>query len=530
MLTSARTAEAVYHHDQGNNYGSSMENRPKVVVPVPQGEGEREVPVATLTAPVLKNQRAVRPQSARFVPPMRDVSSCFDDNFLDVDFVVEIADEEEKADPLLQRAHQLEAWARYGFTELRLVKRPQRRSTGSVGQEGRSSGTHRTQDRRTIGGDGRERVDGTGQGLRDLPDPYEVAGANAGDGGSRTRRNILARNNNQQDQEQEQEHQQPPESPAVLGTATPSTVVLTPTSQEKHPQEGSDANAAGTGVSGINTVVPQASVPVGGDSVARSFLAASLAARVQRGGTDTAAVAASAGEDESKQSERRGTESILGNLDRDSTARRDENDNLDFAGWHHQHPSRRGGINRRRVEPDSSGSPSTSSRASSTGSGGRVRPANTSGRHSSHRVSLRITAEVDKRKRNRTERLWSYGCSRTLYPRIQPEPFSGASDILEEVETKQWIDTLRVSLGLRGETSMAACTATFVQQQTATLLEEQRKEARAARTADVCKMEGPDGLLHCAVLKGDHPLAARAAQFLVDKGGANVNSRDEWGR
>lgn len=530
MLASVGTAETVHHHDHGSNHGSSMENRPKIVLPSPQGEGEREVPVASLTAPVSHNQRAVRPQSIRFVPPMRDVSSCFDDTFIDVDFVVEITDEEEKADQLLQRAQQLEAWARYGFTELRLVKRQQRRSTGSVGQEGRSSGTPRTQARQTIGGDGRERRDLAGEGLRDLPDPYEGASTDAGDGGSRTHRNILARNNHQRDEEQGQQHRQPPASPAVLGTATPSTVVLTPTSQEKLPREGSDANIAGVVIPGNHTVVPRASIPFGGDSLATSFAAASLAASARRRESDDrAAVAAGEGEEESKQSERRGTESILGHLDSDSTKRRDEKDEIDFAEWH-QHPVRRGSINRRRVEPDSGASPPTSSRPSSTGSGGYVRPASTGRRRNSNRLPLRITADVEKRKRNRAERLRSYGCSRTLYPRIQPEPFSGASDILEEVETKQWVDTLRVSAGLRGETSMAACTATFVQQQTAAMLEEQRKEVRAARMADVSKMEGPDGLLHCAVLKGDHPLAARAAQFLVDKGGANVNSRDEWGR
>lgn len=64
----------------------------------------------------------------------------------------------------------------------------------------------------------------------------------------------------------------------------------------------------------------------------------------------------------------------------------------------------------------------------------------------------------------------------------------------------------------------------------ASSLGQAQAEMRASRAADVSRMEGPDGLLHCAVLKGDHPLAARAAQYLVDKLGANVNSRDEWGR
>lgn len=100
----------------------------------------------------------------------------------------------------------------------------------------------------------------------------------------------------------------------------------------------------------------------------------------------------------------------------------------------------------------------------------------------------------------------------------------------EEAETEEWVNTLRVSAQLRGESLMAACSQSFAQHQAAKLGEEQQLEARASRTADVSGMEGPDGLLHCAVLKGEHALAARAAQFLVDKRGSNVNSRDEWGR
>lgn len=101
----------------------------------------------------------------------------------------------------------------------------------------------------------------------------------------------------------------------------------------------------------------------------------------------------------------------------------------------------------------------------------------------------------------------------------------------EEAETEEWVNTLRVSAALRGESFMAACTQSFAEhRRAATLLGEQQLEARASRTADVSQMEGPDGLLHCAVVKGEHALAARAAQFLVDKRGSNVNCRDEWRR
>lgn len=101
----------------------------------------------------------------------------------------------------------------------------------------------------------------------------------------------------------------------------------------------------------------------------------------------------------------------------------------------------------------------------------------------------------------------------------------------EEAEAEEWVKTLRVHAALWGESLMAKCTQKLLaEQRAAALREEQQLEARASRTADVSAMEGPDGLLHCAVLKGDHALAARAAQFLVDKRGSDVNSTDEWGR
>eukprot|EP00752_Nemacystus_decipiens_P011106 g9867.t1 len=145
-------------------------------------------------------------------------------------------------------------------------------------------------------------------------------------------------------------------------------------------------------------------------------------------------------------------------------------------------------------------------------------------------------AEIERHKRNRAERLRAYGCQRTLYPRIVPGTGGGSGSNsgpemeTEEAETEEWVNTLRVGAALRGESLMAACSQSFAEQRAASLLGEQQLEARASRTADVSQMEGPDGLLHCAVVKGEHALAARAAQFLVDKRGSNVNSRDEWGR
>lgn len=67
-------------------------------------------------------------------------------------------------------------------------------------------------------------------------------------------------------------------------------------------------------------------------------------------------------------------------------------------------------------------------------------------------------------------------------------------------------------------------------EQIAALPNEERSAMRATLAADVSEMEGPDGLLHCAVMRGDHSLAAGAVQKLVDRDGANVNSRDDWGR
>lgn len=164
------------------------------------------------------------------------------------------------------------------------------------------------------------------------------------------------------------------------------------------------------------------------------------------------------------------------------------------------------------------------------------RIANGAEQNTARRRPPRTPAEMERHKRNRAERLRAHGCHRALYPRIAPgaaavgAASSRGNATAEEIETVQWVDTLRISASIRGESLMAACTRSFAEQRSAMQLEEKQSEARACRTPDVSEMEGPDGLLHCAVLRGDHVLAARAAQFLVDKRGANVNSRDAWGR
>lgn len=283
-----------------------------------------------------------------------------------------------------------------------------------------------------------------------------------------------------------------------LGTSTPPTVVLTPCSQERSSQTDNGGRGNGETTNGgvprslnarSSTFAAGAAAHI---SAPRDSLSASAAAAVAR---STAAAASSAheGEQETKDEELRALEQEAEDALYSATA----------------------------LEEDATFIPHDRR------AGNRVRPG---------RRPPRSMAEVERHKRNRADRLRAYGCSRTLYPRIVPGSAGGGAGgaggcaVTEEMETEQWVDTLRVSASLRGESSMAACTQHFVEDRAVTLLGEKQSEARASRTADVSEMEGPDGLLHCAVLKGDHALAARAAQFLVDKRGASVNSRDAWGR
>ncbi|CAN0350383.1 unnamed protein product [Laminaria digitata] len=277
------------------------------------------------------------------------------------------------------------------------------------------------------------------------------------------------------------------------GACTPSTVILTPSSQERY-RQSDPSNPARTGRAVSNTAGPSpAHAGSRGDSLAAAVAAAAAAT--------TAAAAAAAAAEETKEEELSALE---------QQRQRDEADDLMFLA-----AGRRSGA--------SIGSGASSS--SSFARPGRRPP--------------RSMAEIDRHKRNRAERLRAYGCQRPLYARIVPGGTGGGGSgssggsgcaATDEMETEQWVDTLRVSASLRGESLMAACTQSFADERAATLLGERQSDARASRTADVSEMEGPDGLLHCAVLKGDHALAARAAQFLVDKRGASVNSRDPWGR
>ena len=283
------------------------------------------------------------------------------------------------------------------------------------------------------------------------------------------------------------------------GVCTPSTVILTPTSQERHRQSDPSnlaRTASGTGRGVSNAAPSPAHAVPRGDSLAAAVAAAAAA-------TTAAAAAAAGSAEETKEEE------LLALQQEEQQRQIDEADEILFlaAG--------------RSFASAGSGASSSSSFA---------RPG---------RRPPRSMAEVERHKRNRAERLRAYGCHRPLYARIVPSGTGGGGSgssggsgcgATDEMETEQWVDTLRVSAALRGESLMAACTQSLADERAAMLLGERQCEARASRTADVSDMEGPDGLLHCAVLKGDHALAARAAQFLVDKRGANVNSRDQWGR
>lgn len=272
-----------------------------------------------------------------------------------------------------------------------------------------------------------------------------------------------------------------------LGTSTPPTVILTPSSQERCQQYDG--------------------IPGNGGAPARYATAAGLPPntrfRAPRADSLAASLAASAANGAAAAASRAAAEAEMA-----ATENQETKDEELLAA----------------EQSSDAGSSSSNSSRGYDGSRAARRPPPT-------------LAEVERHKRNRAERLRAYGCQRTLYPRIVPGGTDGGasaggsgSSVTEEMETEEWVNTLRVSASLRGESLMAACTQSFAQGRAATLLGDKQSEARASRTADVSQMEGPDGLLHCSVLKGDHALAARAAQFLVDKKGANVNSRDQWGR
>ena len=280
------------------------------------------------------------------------------------------------------------------------------------------------------------------------------------------------------------------------GSCTPSTVILTPTSQERcRPSDPANGNNRGVPSAAAAPSPAANAVPRRGDSLAASLAAAAAAT------TAAADASRQAAEEETKDQELLAFQLEEQRRGRDEA----EADSLLYL------TSRRGAA-------------SSGASSSSGARPGRRQP--------------RSLAEIERHKRNRADRLRAYGCQRPLYARIVPggsgggSGSSGGSGCLatDEMETEQWVDTLRVSASLRGESLMAACSQSFADFRAAALLGDKQSEARASRTADISEMEGPDGLLHCAVLKGDHALAARAAQFLVDKRGASVNSRDQWGR
>lgn len=310
-----------------------------------------------------------------------------------------------------------------------------------------------------------------------------------------------------------------PPSPDV-GMSTPPTVILTPVSQER--SRRSDTRSTGIGAGSSSTrarapAIPTGSLPPPRDSLAAAVLAAGVAA------AESAAAEAERAREEAKAAEMQPEpEPTRGQELEAAKGQREIGDALE--GQERQRGSTESVAATRGYEsPSGGGSSSNSSSRSGSISVGHVRPA------SSRHGAPRTMAEMERHKRNRAERLRAYGCTRTLYPRICPLTESG-SPALEEAETQQWVESLRVNASLRGESLMAACSQSVSSVRTADIEAQARAEARASRTADVSDMEGSDGLLHCAVLKGDHPLAARAAQFLVDKRGSNVNSQDKWGR
>ncbi|CAN0130902.1 unnamed protein product [Discosporangium mesarthrocarpum] len=92
---------------------------------------------------------------------------------------------------------------------------------------------------------------------------------------------------------------------------------------------------------------------------------------------------------------------------------------------------------------------------------------------------------------------------------------------------EQWLDSVCRSASSRGEALLAAQVAKFV----VTKAEHKASaEGRWFMQADLSELQPSDRLLRQAVHRGNHPLAARAVQFLVDRKGANVNHRDCWQR
>lgn len=336
-----------------------------------------------------------------------------------------------------------------------------------------------------------------------------------------------------------------------LGSTTPPTVILTPSSQERCKPTG--ALEAAAPVRGAHTGLALDSMAAAAAAAAATAAAAAASSASEATATPAATPGGKLRDERAPMSgseaEAEAAQQLEETKDEELMALRQEEEQEQ---GHHQ--QQRVMATKAAVTTDPASSDAALARASwsfssmegaEEGAPRATQQPSFADRNAARRRPPRSMAEVERHKRNRAERLRAYGCQRTLYPRIVPGSTStgggsasgsasgsGSSGCpaTEEMETVLWVDTLRVSAALRGESLMAACTVNFVESSAATLLQERQSEARASRTADVSEMEGPDGLLHCSVLKGDHALAARAAQFLVDKRGASVNSRDAWGR
>ncbi|CAM9671173.1 unnamed protein product [Hapterophycus canaliculatus] len=399
------------------------------------------------------------------------------------------------------------AWARYGFLDTSLLLQATGHSPG--GRRAASSGdgaggAEARQDRdssrtlvrvKTDPGESwrrakteeeRAAVSGGGRERRHHPPAPETTTTDATTGISEAGASAGSRSNG--------------DSSHKVGSSTPRTDAVTPLPEEggRYSDAAEAGRSSGGGVAvatgalaaasnrqGSGPTTARGSSRGGLDSMAASMLAASTAA--------AAAVAAAAAKEEEETKE----------------------EELQALRWQE---ARQAAV---------SAATATSQEESNSKGGSKNRP--------NPRRTQQTIAEIERHKRNRAERLRAYGCQRTLYPRIVPggtgESGTSSPEMdTEETQTEEWVNSLRISAAIRGESLMAACTQSFTEQRAASLLGDQQLEARASRTADVSQMEGPDGLLHCAVLKGDHALAARAAQFLVDKRGSNVNSRDDWGR
>ncbi|CAM9319633.1 unnamed protein product [Ectocarpus sp. 6 AP-2014] len=456
--------------------------------------------LATLTAPLdaESTARAARTRSSR-LPPNRTYASTSANRVGHGDII-----EEEKL-PIPDK-RQLESWARYGFVDTELLLQAAVQPQGGRKAAALSEGLAIVEEEQ--GGDVSRSLVRMGAAAEEAGDGLQEVLGERKENDHHPPASRSPTTTHESTPATADGERRRPEGGAegdislAVGSSTPLTDTMTPSSQERRRDNTTASADAAAGISTVSnkgsssqTTAKTSRTPAGGlDSMAASLLASSAAA---------AAAASSAASQEAA----RGKEE-----EEEQETKEDELAELK------QQEEREAAV-----------------AAAATVA---QQEANQGSRAGSSRRAAQTKAEIERHKRNRAERLRAYGCQRTLYPRIVPGGgVEGGSDNhstpareTEEMETEEWVNTLRVSAAIRGESLMAACSQSFAEHKTNTLLGDKKSEARASRTADVSVMEGPDGLLHCAVLRGDHALAARAAQFLVDKRGSNVNSRDEWGR